>query len=85
MKVQGLVPVAFFDLANGTVGTVSGSATASAGPIDTTAIVRSFGALGIDVPELESLMGVKMGDWTAETVTEARAVYKARQTTKREL
>lgn len=29
MKVQGLVPVAFFDLANGTVGTVSGAITAA--------------------------------------------------------
>ena len=51
----------------------------AAGPIDTTPILRAFGTLGIDRPQVEELMGLPIDQWTAETVEEARAVYKARK------
>lgn len=54
------------------------SAPDAAGPIDTTQIVRSFGALGIDKPELEEIIGLPLAQWTAETVKKAREVYKTK-------
>ena len=50
----------------------------AAGPVDTTPILRAFGKLGIDAPELEEIMGLPIAKWTAETVAEARDVYKSR-------
>ena len=50
----------------------------AAGPIDTTPILRAFGALGYDMAQVEDLFGLPLAQWTAETVREARDVYKAR-------
>ena len=50
-----------------------------AGPIDTTAILRAFGTIGIDKIHVEELMGLPIEKWTAKTVKEARDVYRARK------
>ena len=48
-------------------------------PIDTTPILRAFGTLGYDRPQVEELMGLPLDQWTAETVKEARDVFRARK------
>ena len=56
-----------------------GHAPVAAGPaIDTTAILRAFGTLGYDLPQVEELAGLPLAAWTAETVNELRDIYKAR-------
>ena len=57
---------------------VLGSPPVAAGPVDTTPILRAFGKLGMDAPQVEELAGLPVAQWTAETVEELRAIYKAR-------
>ena len=50
-----------------------------AGPaIDTKPILRAFGTLGYDLPQVEELAGLPLAEWTDETVKELRDIYKAR-------
>ena len=56
-----------------------GHAPVAAGPvIDTKPILRAFGTLGYDLPQVEELAGLPLAAWTAETVNELRDIYKAR-------
>ena len=56
-----------------------GQAPDAAGPaIDTTPILRAFGTLGYDLPQVEELAGLPLAEWTAETANELRDIYKAR-------
>ena len=55
-----------------------GSEPVAGEPVDTTAILRAFGKLGMDAPQVEELAGLPIAQWTAETVNELRDIYKAR-------